>query len=208
MLQRIQTVYLIIIIVCLSITSFSDIGIYSFTENKTEISAIVNTQGVRFQLAVDGEVKDLSKEISELEKELKESPAMSYDNKTGLKILSTLDTLKKGIPMPLYIPFMLIICFNIWILISYKNLKRQLSFARINTFICLLLTAAIIIGFSLGTSIGKEMLNLEEITDQIEITTGMGLGFFTAIIAFPFALLAQISIKRDLKLIQSIDRIR
>lgn len=204
MLQRIQTIYLILTIACLFVASFTSIGIYTFEENDVAISALVGGQGVEFELAVDGEVQDLSKEITELEKEINQrgGAPISFGQ------ADTLTKLKEGIPLPLYIPFMLLICLNIWIILSYKKLKRQLSLARFNTILCLLLVIAAIVGFSLGEEIGARMLNSENLTEEITISTGMGAGFFAAIATFPFALLAQMSIKRDLKLIQSIDRIR
>lgn len=205
MLQRIQTIYLIIIIACLFVASFASTGIYTFQEDKVEMSAIVSAQGVNFELIVDGEVKDLSKEIEELEADLRESGVIENN-----KIITpgTLKKIKNGIQLPLYIPFLMLICLNIGIIFSYKKLKRQLSLARLNTFLCILLAAGTIIVFSLGKAIGGQLFEMEKFASELTITTGMGAGFFAAVATLPFALLAQISIKRDLKLIQSIDRIR
>lgn len=190
-------------IACLFVASFTSIGVYTFEENNASISAIVSGQGVHFELVVDGELQDLSKEITEIENKIAEAGAEGKFVDT-----QTLERMKEGIPFPLYIPFMLLICLNIWIILSYKKLKRQLSLARFNTFLCLLVAAGTIIGFSLGTTIGGQILKAEKFTDDMTITTGMGPGFFAAVATLAFALLAQISIKRDLKLIQSIDRIR
>lgn len=198
MIQRIQTIYLVILIACLFIGAFTSIGIYTFEENGVAVSALVKGQGVEFELTVDGEVQDLTKEIEEIEKA----------DRARLINRDTLNIMKEGIPIPLYIPFMLLICLNIWIILSYKKLKRQLSLARFNTILCLLLTLGTIIGFSVGKTVGAQLLGIEDIASDIEITTGMGVGFFTTVATLPFALLAQLSIKRDLKLIQSIDRIR
>ncbi|MEZ4938296.1 MAG: DUF4293 family protein [Crocinitomicaceae bacterium] len=198
MIQRIQTIYLILVIAGLFVASFTSIGIYTFEEQGVEVSALVGGQGVSFELVVDGEVQDLSKEISELEKA----------NRAQLVNPDTLKKMKEGISIPLYIGFMLLICWNIWIVMSYKKLKRQLSLARINTILCFLMVVITIAGFSMGKTIGAKILHVEDLASQITITTGMGAGFFGIIICLPFALLAQLSIKRDLKLIQSIDRIR
>ncbi|MCB0478366.1 MAG: DUF4293 family protein [Crocinitomicaceae bacterium] len=198
MLQRIQTIYLILIIAGLFIASFTSIGIYTFSESGVDVSAIVGGQGVSFELVVDGEVQDLSKEISELEKA----------NRAQLVNPDTLKKMKEGIPIPLYISFMLLICLNIWIIMSYKKLKRQLALARFNTILCFLMVVLTIVGFSMGKPIGARILHVEDLASQISITTGLGAGFFGIMVCLPFALLAQLSIKRDLKLIQSIDRIR
>jgi hypothetical protein len=193
MLQRVQTIYLILSILCLGIAATTEIGIYTFKEGKNSVSAIVSGKGVHFIAEVDGEKKDVTNEVVEIEER---NPNLGETN------------LKDDLALPLYIPFVLLICWNIWTIISYKKLKKQLGLARIGTFLSLLITIGVIVGFSIGKTIGAKMLGLENIADDLEITTGMGIGFFTAVACLPFAFLTQIAIKRDLKLIQSIDRIR
>ena len=198
MLQRVQTIYLILCIICLGIATSSNIGIYSFNEEEVDFSAIVDTKGVQFELQIGGETKTYEDIQHELE----------IGRKNHLINPKTIEVLKEGgREYPLYIPYITIICLIIWVIISYKNLKRQLFFARLNTLFSFLLFLGVVIGFNMGKTIGIKMMGMEGVED-IEIATGMGIGFFFSIAAFPFALLAQIAIKRDLKLIQSIDRIR
>lgn len=193
MWQRVQTIYLVLGIVCLTLGSFTEIGIYTFKEGKNSISAIVSGTGVHFIAEVDGEKKDVTDEVVEIEKQ---NPRLSEQN------------LKDDLALPLYIPLMLMICWNIFVIFSFKNMKRQLSLARLGTIFSALIAVGVIAGLTLGKSIGAKMLGVEDMMDEIEITTGMGVGFFTAVAAFPFSLLAQLAIKRDYKLIKSVDRIR
>lgn len=193
MIQRVQSIYLILGIICLSLASFTDIGLYSFSEGNNSVSAIVSGQGVQFEASVNGEEIDVTNEVVQIGKQ---NPKF----KPG--------EAPKDFEYPLYIPFMLLICFNIWILMSYKKLKRQLKLARIGTLFNLILALSVIIGFSMGKTIGAKLLGIEDIIGDFEITTGMGIGFFAAVASLPFSYLTQIAIKRDLKLIQSIDRIR
>jgi glycopeptide antibiotics resistance protein len=81
---------------------------------------------------------------------------------------------------------------------GYKNLKRQLKLVRTAFYIYLLLVITLIIFSSVGLSnFTNEPLKRE-----------LGLGFFLFIAGLPFVFLANLSIKRDKKLIDSLNRLR
>jgi hypothetical protein len=81
---------------------------------------------------------------------------------------------------------------------GYKNLTRQFKLARTIFFIYLLLIVSLVI-FAI---IGGGMLSADETKREL------GLGFFFFVLGFPFCFLAQLGIKRDKKLLDSLNRLR
>lgn len=81
---------------------------------------------------------------------------------------------------------------------GYKNLTRQFKLARTIFFIYLLLIVSLVI-FAI---MGGGMLSAEETKREL------GLGFFLFVLGFPFCFLAQLGIKRDKKLLDSLNRLR
>lgn len=99
---------------------------------------------------------------------------------------------------PLYISLILLVMLLFVTLMGYKNLKRQLKLARMVFFVYLILVVGLIIFSSIGlNSLTNEPLKRE-----------LGLGFFLFIAGLPFVFLANISIKRDKNLIDSLNRLR
>jgi len=70
--------------------------------------------------------------------------------------------------------------------------------ARSIFFLYLLILIAFIVFASIGYSPSK----------SIETTRELGLGFIFLVLGFPFAFLGQIGIKRDKKLLDSLNRLR
>lgn len=92
----------------------------------------------------------------------------------------------------------------VWMIVvmfSFRNLSRQLSFARMGTFGMIVFLAIILSSVLIGSSI----------TEDPAITYGnssFGTGSYLLIVAFISYLLAIRNIKKDKKLIDSVDRIR
>jgi hypothetical protein len=84
------------------------------------------------------------------------------------------------------------------VIMSYKNLNRQFQLARSIFFLYLLILVAFIVFTTIGYSPSK----------SIETTRELGLGFIFLVLGFPFAFLGQIAIKRDKKLLDSLNRLR
>ena len=83
-------------------------------------------------------------------------------------------------------------------LMGYKNLKRQLKLVRTSFYIYFLM----VIGLVVFSSVGFGNLTNEPLKREL------GLGFFLFISGLPFVFLANLSIKRDKKLIDSLNRLR
>lgn len=100
--------------------------------------------------------------------------------------------------MPFYLSVISFILFIFITLMGYKNLNRQFKLARGIFFIYLLLLIAVIV-FAV---IGGGVLTNEPTKREL------GLGFLLFVLGFPFSFLAQLGIKRDKKLLDSLNRLR
>jgi NAD/NADP transhydrogenase beta subunit len=99
---------------------------------------------------------------------------------------------------PLYLSLIVLVMYLFVALMAYKNLKRQLKLVRIAFYIYLLF----VVGLLIFSSIGSADLSVEPLKREL------GLGFFLFIAGLPFVFLANLSIKRDKKLIDSLNRLR
>jgi small neutral amino acid transporter SnatA (MarC family) len=99
---------------------------------------------------------------------------------------------------PMYISTISLILLCVLTLFSYKNLKRQYKLGRTTFYIYFLLLVILLI----MAYFGKGLLNTE--VDKREL----GTGFILFIIGFPFIFLSNIGIKRDMNLIDSLNRLR
>lgn len=122
---------------------------------------------------------------------------------------------QKGFPF--YIGFILLGLITAATLLSYKNRKRQLAIGRINFVLHLLMALLIVGGLMFGDSLGVSYLTQSENLDKTQvdrmlvdypIVTQYGIGFFAAITSVPLLFMANIGIRRDEKLVQSLDRLR
>ena len=84
------------------------------------------------------------------------------------------------------------------LLMRYKNIQLQLKMIRRLFFIYFL----IVLAFLLFSVYGSQLLG------EKEISTKIGWGFVFLILPFPFIFLAQIAIKRDKQLLDSLNRLR
>lgn len=158
MIQRIQSIYLVIVIILLSVVT-SGVTIFRYvTEN---VVYKLNSFGFNGYDKVSDKVVELN----------------SY---------------------PVYISTIALAMLAFLTLMSYKNLARQLKLARMTFFIYLLLTIALVV-FSL---IGGDKLI------EGEFKRELASGYLLFVAGLPFAFLANISIKRDKNLIDSLNRLR
>ncbi len=158
MIQRIQTIYLLISIACLSILAFG----------KTTIIIFFGTTMERFQLTAYG--------IANQE----QTPSSSVFN------------------LPLYIFFFALITLLVFGLFSFKNLKRQSLLIKVSIALYALLTTTVTVIYFFND------LKIDNIQLNSQFTTG----FFILCIGFPALILANNGIKRDKKMIDSLNRLR
>ena len=90
------------------------------------------------------------------------------------------------------------VLFIFYVAMSYKKINRQLSLARYVSFAYLSIVIALVVFGASGTSYFYGGNCIRE----------LGSGFSLLVIGFPFCYLAQLGIKRDKKLLDSLNRLR
>lgn len=158
MLQRIQTIYLLISTACLSILVFGNSVLMIFFGTTIE----------HYELTIFG---IMNQEKSQLQ---------------------------SSINMPLYILPILLIPLLLFAIFSYKNLRRQNLLIIFSILLySLLIIAVLFIYFFNDIKI-----------DDIKATVYPAAGLYILGIGFPFLFLANNGVKRDKKLLDSLNRLR
>ena len=158
MIQRIQTIYLLIAITAISIVLFGNNVLVYF------IGATIE----RYDLTLFGIVDQ------------EQMPLQSVFN------------------FPLYIIALILIPLMVFSVFSYKNLKRQSLLISISIGLYSLLMFAILIIYFFS----------DIQSDSIKLNSIIGAGFYILGIGLPFLFLANNGVKRDKKLIDSLNRLR
>ena len=158
MIQRIQTVYLAIAIILLSI---STIGIEFFSFIAKESRFAFSSYGIT-----------------------------EYSLK-GENVLSTQT-------FPMFIGTIALVLLSFLCLMSYKNLARQHKLGRMVFYIYFLAVVSMVLLAAFG----------DMMIDQETFSRELGIGFILFVAGFPFIFLANAAIRRDKKLLESLDRLR
>lgn len=190
MIQRKQNLYLIIVIAALAILTLgSDVFVTTVKkENQFEIINHGNVYGVQKDLVIKGRIEPGNK-----------NKLMSATGRTSIKGSI------KGIPT-FYIPFysitIILTVLAAATLFSYKNLKRQF---RLMVFL-MVFTLLLFVGANIMSYV-LENNSVTHVEGEI-VQSKLGMGFYCICVAGAFSFLAFRGIKRDLKLIKSIERLR
>ena len=160
MIQRIQTVYLLLAVIVLVYFS-AGATIVSFEGN--DISYLLRSNQLITQTAGD---------------ELADSSAKYF-----------------------FIGSILLTLWTVFVVISFRNLKKQLSYARIGAFLYLAFLLVIVLTYFIGNSLTQNPTVLEH-------QSHFELGTYLLALGYIFYLLGIYGIKKDKKLIDSVDRIR
>ena len=107
-------------------------------------------------------------------------------------------SLEAASSIPFFITIISFILFIFITLLGYKNLNRQFRLARGIFFIYFILLIAVIVFAVIGGG---------TLTDE-PTKRELGFGFLLFVLGFPFSFLAQLGIKRDKKLLDSLNRLR
>ena len=157
MLQRIQSLYWLGAIICLSFLNFG-VSLLNF-----------NGKDFHFEFSMFGWKK------------------MDASN----KIIGKND-------MYFYIATILIFTFIVQAIFSFKSLKRQMKLANLIIYL-----HALVILFLVSLFVfGKQMFGLEYETTEVSF------GFYALFLSLIFSFLASQGVKKDKKLLDSVDRIR
>lgn len=190
MIQRVQSLYLLLAIVCLLLITFG-VNLFSFQVEKDQVIDLalrVNVFGTQADALIGEQLATQDYEEVNSMLKLKERT-----NKVENKPLVNL-------PFYMLSIFLTLLCGAT--LMSYKKIPTQQKLARLNfvlhavAFIFLL-----IIYYAMRNQMGGLL------TDATNSAV-LGVGFFALAAATAFSFLASIGIKKDLNLIKSVDRIR
>jgi DMSO/TMAO reductase YedYZ heme-binding membrane subunit len=99
---------------------------------------------------------------------------------------------------PIFVGTIALVLLSFLCLMSYKNINRQFKLGRLVFFIYFLSLLSIF----LLSVFGDRLLDVSSSSRE------MGVGYYLFIAGFPFSFLANIGIKRDKKLLDSLDRLR
>ncbi len=160
MLQRIQTIYFIIVMAILASLLF---GMELFTMSDGKLNYTQSVFGVERQDVKAGYIEWLS----------------NYQFT--------------------YVFVILFVLFTFVAMMSYKNLKRQYTLAKMTLFIYLLFVLAVI----LVTTFGMNGYSSKEITG-----VHVGIGFYLLISGLPFTYFALKGVQKDKVLLDSLNRLR
>jgi len=189
MLQRIQTLYLLFAIISLLVISFGT-SMFSFELEKgkeVDVEIAVNVFGTQATGTIELTEETETKKMHDFLK-LKERT----DRVAGSPIIS----------FPFYLITIFMSMLSVATLLSYKKLETQQKLGRFN-FVFLVL-GLIFVTIAFYGSRGQ----LNNMLEDLNVTSRLGLGYYLLIVATAFAFLANLGVKRDLNLIKSIDRIR
>ena len=100
--------------------------------------------------------------------------------------------------IPIYLSVIALCLFTFVTLMSYKNIKRQLKWARAFFY----LYVFCVIGFLIFSAVGKGMFFESEASQEL------GLGYLFFVAGLPFSFLALIGVKKDKNLLDSLNRLR
>lgn len=190
MIQRIQSVYLLIVLTSLIlITIGSDVFVHRVKKEEVfELKAHANVYGVQKDFTITGDISE--DDLILIKREV---------NKTEI------ENDMEGIPtnrIPFYSITIILSMLTVVVLFGYKNLERQMKLGRLLFVLNLLMF--------IGTTILYYSFKSTAFNDVagVDTVTYLEFGFYCIAITVAFSFLANTGIKRDLKLIKSIDRIR
>lgn len=158
-------------------------------ENTFSMTTHSNVYGVQRDVSIEGDLTE--KEATFIKQSIEKIEVPEED-------LNQIPTLY----FPFYSIGILLAMLTTLTILSYKKLKRQIKLGRV-------LFVLNFLGF--GTMLALYYLLRNEtagLAESYEVTNELGFGFYCIVIATAFSFLANIGIRRDIKLIQSIDRIR
>lgn len=191
MIQRIQTVYYTFAAICLIVVTFG-VNVFGFQINagdQANLSLDFNSYGISSSA-------DLSK--IDVEHEDFESLNNVMELKQGEKKFEN----KPIISFPFYIITILLAIMVIASILLFKKMPFQVRTGRAAFFFTFLLVIFVVIMYYVGGNQFTSMIE-EAIT-----TKRLGIGFYLLIIAVAFLFLGNLAVRRDIKLVKSLDRLR
>lgn len=189
MLQRIQTIYIIIFAILLFVSPF-----FEFVQFDVKRTVIQNELNVNVDSNKNNEFNNDDKMYVELKQ-------MSF-LPTGLK--GDKSILPSGYTFPKYsiLGYLIAVSFSILMLVNFKNRSRQLRFGKL-----LYLLVFFTISYMIVESYNMKLLLDDQ--ENVEVLNQVyHVGFYLLISSIPLLFLANRGVKKDDDLVKSLDRLR
>jgi hypothetical protein len=198
MLQRVQTLYLLIFLI-LSVVLISGVKILEFSAKgadiKQDIALSLNTSSISLTGQLNYSIEDL------------EAIASEIANSSPIHLDKSTQALTYQRSSPILIFQIVLMLLAVVVMFSYKNLKKQLNLSRLLFFMTLLYV--LLHMFLAYFALNYARPFIEELPlEDIAVSRTTHLGFYLICALLPFTYLAQLGIKRDYSLIKSLDRLR
>lgn len=188
MIQRTQSIYIALAIIALALMSIFNIASYESEKNDSKVVFNVKLSGVTFLAFEDEKATDTSEFGTFIDKAI-EQRGLSKVFQIGTILLAA------GI------------CFIVFILLKFKNLKLQRNLGWFVIVLFALSGAGLLFAAGLGNEIISRSLTGHGGAVP-EFITKYGTTTFLPFVAAVFMLLATISINKDMKLLKSTERLR
>jgi len=197
MLQRVQTIYLLLFI-GISAALLSGIAIIGFNASGEYINDDFSLELNTLKIEALGQLKVPQEAIDEFEKNIKKTP-FSFNRTNQMLSLSLFS--------PLLIVQIILLALSVFTLIGYKNIKRQLRLARLTFLLTLIYVVFIMLFAYFGLQIARPYI--EELPfDSVQVSRLTYFGFYLVCTLLPFSYLAVLGVKRDYTLVRSVERLR
>ena len=190
MLQRIQTIYIIIFAILLFASPF-----FAFIQFDVKHTVIQN------ELNVNINSDNLNSDLIEDEKLYVELKQMSF-LPTGLKGDKIILPSDYAFPKYMILGYLVAVSFSILMLVNFKNRSKQLRFGKLLYLIVFLTMSYMIVESYNMKLVLDDQENVEILNEVYHV------GFYMLISSIPFLFLANRGIKKDDDLVKSLDRLR
>ena len=190
MLQRIQTIYIIIFAILLFTSPF-----FAFIQFDVKHTVVQN------DLNVNIDSDNVNSDLNEYEKLYVELKQMSF-LPTGLKGDKIILPSDYTFPKYIILGYLVAVSFSILMLVNFKNRSKQLRFGKLLYLIVFLTMSYMIVeSYNMKLVLGDQE-NVEILNQVYHV------GFYMLISSIPFLFLANRGIKKDDDLVKSLDRLR
>lgn len=190
MIQRVQTLYLLLTLIALVALSFGldFLTVEAKVDNQYEVYSHGNVKGVQKDVILKGELTEENMHALRLAVD-------KADIEPQMMNVSTYS-------FPFYIGTILLSLLTISTILSYKKLKRQQQLARLVFVLNLIMFFVVVIASDRITSSVVPGISADQVVSKLDT------GFYFLCIAVAFSFMALLGIRRDVKIISSLDRLR
>lgn len=197
MIQRIQTAYFLVAATLVFWVGFGSSLVESTLTSKTTENKIhFNLNGFGWQATTNSTISSVAKA---------QIKTQSKINQFKLSESNNVILLKQNYPV--YITFCVIGLCLIAVIFMFKDLKKQLRLAKIALFILILTVLSIVLFYIIAPSGIVHYCN-EIFQSSWQVKNTFGFEFYLLCASICFVFLGITSIRKDQKLVQSLDRIR